>query len=119
MNKNQIVKQYLDNEQLLLETWYTKSMAQEVGLEDDVEFKGALPSSDEIKEKFLEWVNKHKKNLHKIICKDFNFLEKKKECVDIANLVVSISEALEFDYTNVLEVSSLLIVTVLDNFCQP
>lgn len=117
MDRYKVVNKYLNNEQILLEQWYSKTMALEFGLNENVEFKGPFPSSDKIKEQFLEWVEKHKKNLHKIICDDLNFIEKKKEYKDIRDLIIYISEALEYNYTHVLEISSLLVMIVLDSFC--
>jgi hypothetical protein len=118
MNKYEIAKKYLDNEKFLLENWYSKTMAHEMGFEDEVEFKGTLPSLTKIREKFSEWVIEHKKNLHKIICKDFNYIEKRKDYEDVVDFIIAVSEALDFDYTNPIEVSTLLVTTVLDDFCQ-
>lgn len=118
MNKYEVVSEYLSNEKLLLEKWYIKTTAIEMGIEEEIEFKGTLPSSSEIKEKFLNWVDKHKNNLHKIICKDFNYKEKRKKYEDTTNLIIALSEVLDFDYSNALEVSSLLVSYLLDDFCQ-
>ena len=118
MNKYDIINQYINDEPLLLEIWYTKTMALEMGIEEDIEFKSAFPSHDKIKEKFLDWVAKHKKKLYKLICEDFSFKEKRNEYEDVVNLVNAVSEVLDVDYSMSIEISSLLLLTVLDDFCQ-
>ncbi len=118
MNKIELSQTYQDNNVLLYETWYQKHMAAKLGLKEDVEFKGLLPSIDEIKKIFLEWFENNKVKLYQLICVQFEYVTKKEKYQNVSELIVALSEFLAPDYSDSFEITHMIVTMGLDKFCQ-
>jgi len=117
MDKYNKVEFYLNNEKELFETWYKKTKNRELGYDTDVELKSAIPSLSTIKKSFKKFFDKNQKKLFRLICKEFNYIEKKENYKTHIELAIAISEVISPDYADSLEVSSILIKVYLDNLC--
>jgi len=118
MTKNELLNEYQNNEELLLKKWYAYSIAEEREISiDDVEYKTIPFLSEELKEKFLLWVTNNRTRLHKIICIDFNYIEKKEKYESTTDILIMLSDFLSSEYTASLEIAILLSKTVLDELC--
>jgi len=119
MNSNEaLIQEYLEDEKKLLETWYINRMTRKMDISDESEFRSnKLPSIEDIREKFLTWVIKNKVKLRYLICEKFDYINKKHTFKTTVDIVSAIMEVLNTEYTNSLEISSLLVITGLDNLC--
>ena len=111
-----LVELYLENEKLVFETWYTKIVSKEIGIEEG-ELTGALPPLEDIVFKFKKWCGDNYKLLKKIVCEDFDYPGKKdtiRNAIDLAILLVPFVEnKVDFPY----EVVAILILLGCDKLC--
>lgn len=116
MKNRKLMELYLENEKLVFETWYEKTVSKEIGIENG-ELTGAIPSLEDIIDKFKKWCSDNVKILKKCICEDFNYQEKKeiiKSTVDLALILVPfIEKEIDFPY----EVAAMMILLGCDKLC--
>lgn len=117
MKKTELIQKYLDDTNYLYRVWYKKELALEFGLDDDVEYKGSIPSIDEIKKKFIEWYDVNKEKLRNIICKDFEYLKKKNTYKSLSDLIIALVDVIEDSYSLPVEITIILVENGLDDIC--
>lgn len=115
---NELIERYIGDKKFLYEAWYQKKMAMELGLDEDVEYKGEMPTIDDIKNKFNEWLGKNKSKLYKLICEKFNYNKNKFLYSSSVELIKEISKIIGFDYSPSTEIASILVEIGLDNLCE-
>lgn len=116
MENRKLMELYLENEELVFSTWYEKMVSKEIGIEDG-ELTGAIPSLEDIIDKFKKWCADNMKVLKRCICVDFNYPEKKEiieNTVDLAMLLIPfIEKEIDFPY----EVAAMIILLGCDKLC--
>ena len=86
----QLIELYFNHPELAYDNWYKKMMLTDVGAEAG-ELVIAIPSIEEIINKFKLWYAEHIKLIKKCICDQFHYVEKKqiaKKAVELAVLMV-------------------------------
>ena len=117
MNKEQLIEIYMNDEEFLFNTWYSKNISKRLGIEDG-EFTGAMLPLKDLKDKFKDWCTDNYKILKKTVCMDFNYERNKEKIQDTVSLIMLLSRHLEIEFDFPLELATIIILMGVDKLCS-
>ncbi|MCL2336113.1 MAG: hypothetical protein FWC60_01695 [Firmicutes bacterium] len=116
MEEEQLIKLYFKHPELAFNNWYKKMVLNDLDTEAG-ELTVAIPSLEEIKNKFKLWYAKHIDLIKKCICEDFNYLGKEKIAKKAVDLALLMLPFLKREFACYCELAAIFILSGFEQAC--